>query len=88
MCLDDFLDISPTEFIEIYEKWLEIENIKRQEEWNRARWTVFKTLCPPDKKMITIFDIEHFKWDPAAPEVPISSKDSFEKAKRKYGKRL
>lgn len=88
MCLDDFLDISPSEFAEIYESWLEIEKSKYQEEWNRARWMIFRTLCPPDKKQITIFDIERFDWDPAAPEEPKSTKERFEELKKKYGQRL
>ena len=88
MCLDDFLDISPAEFSEIYESWLEIENSKYREEWNRARWMVFKTLCPPDKKEITVLDIEQFEWDPKLPEVPISTPERFEEMKKKYGQRL
>ena len=77
--------------MEIHEKWIERETVRRQDEWNRARWMIFKTLCPPDKKKINVFDIEQFSWDPreAVPEsVPISNREKFEAATKKYGKRL
>ena len=91
MCLDDFLDISPSEFTEIHERWIEREKIREQNDWNRARWTVFKTLCPPEKKRINIYDIDQFDWDPKSEErgeVPISNKKTYEAVKKKYGQRL
>jgi hypothetical protein len=92
--LDDFLDLSPSEFSEAYESWLEVEKIRDRNEWDRARWTVFKTLCPPEKKRITIFDIESFEWDPkmAVKKAPPSTKERFEEMKKKMsldgGKRI
>jgi hypothetical protein len=89
ICLDDFLDISPTEFMAIHDKWLEREKLREQNEWVRARWQVFKTLCPPDKKQINVFDIEIFAWEKETiQEVPVSNRELFDKAIKKYGKRL
>jgi hypothetical protein len=89
MCLGDFLDISPTEFIEISKKYFEHERIREQNAWIRARWQVFKTLCPPDKKQINVFDIEIFAWEKeTVQEAPISNRGLFDKAVKKYGKRL
>lgn len=91
MCLDDFLDISPTEFTEIYESWQEREKRREQRAYETARWTVFKTLCPPQKNEINIYDIEMFIWEPGyepPKEVPVSTPERFEEMKKKYGQRL
>jgi hypothetical protein len=88
MSLDDFLAISPSEFSEIYASWLKLQETKEQNDWNRARWIVFKTLCPPDKKSINIFDIERFAWDPKAPVTEKSTRERFDELTKKYGKRL
>lgn len=70
----------------IHTSWTELEERRQRHNYEVARWTVFKTLCPPDKKSINIFDIEKFSWDPEdqAPEAPVSTKESYEKAKAKF----
>lgn len=84
------MDLTPAEFSDIHAKWAERERARDENEWFRARWMVFKTLCPPDKKMINIFDIEKFPWETTehTKEVPISNRELFEAAKKKYGQRL
>lgn len=88
MSLEDFLDISPFEFSEIHASWLELQEHREHNEWDRARWSIFKTLCPPDKKSITIYDIQDFEWDPQQKKAPISTRERFDELTQKYGKRL
>jgi hypothetical protein len=95
MSLDTFLAISPSEFSEIYAKWIEVkeaeaerERVKIQEAWEIARWTVWRTLCPPDKKELSVLDLREFSWDPKQPKAPKSTRERFEEMKKKYGQRL
>lgn len=88
MSLDDFLAISPIEFSAIYAAWLKLEELREHNKWIRARWSIFKTLCPPDKKSITVYDIEHFSWEPEPQKAPRSTREKFDELTKKYGKRL
>ena len=85
MSLETFLDLSPIEFSEAYESFLDMERLREQNAWNRARWSIFKSLCPPEKKMINIFDIELFEWDKKGEEIKTtpSTRERFEEMKNK-----
>jgi hypothetical protein len=67
MSLDTYLGLTPSQFQRAYELYL--EKIKSDREhaenvaWQVARWQVFRTLCPPDKKKISVFDLIELPGD-------------------------
>jgi len=69
MSLETYLGLTPSQFQRAYELYL--EKIKSDREhaenvaWQVARWQVFRTLCPPAKKQISVFDLIELPGDKA-----------------------
>ncbi len=61
--LETFLDLTPQQFLNAYNAFLDkIEADDLQAE-RRARMQVFKMLCPPGGKRISVFDLWYIKGD-------------------------
>jgi len=69
MSVEDYLALTPSQFAGAYKLFLEkIESDRNHAEmlsWQVARWHVFRSLCPPDKKKITVFDLLQLPGDEA-----------------------
>ncbi len=87
MRLDDFLDLTPGEFQDAYTSFLEAEQSKFRTNWEIARWQVFQTLCPPNKKQIAITDLAKFPWEKEnknTTKIKPSTPERFNKLKEKF----
>lgn len=84
--LEDFLSLTPFEFAEAWQKWVKQREHEQQQEWERVRMQVFWTLCPPQEKQITIYDINRFPWekDVVIPQQPASTEERFNQLKNKW----
>jgi hypothetical protein len=84
--LEDFLCLTPSEFSETWKVWLKNREHEEQQQWERMRMQVFWTICPPQKKQISIYDINRFPWetDVVIPQQPASTEDRFNKLKEKW----
>ena len=93
MSLEDYLGLTPYQFGKAYE--LFIQRIKRDREyttnemWQVARWQVFRMLCPPKQKRITIFDLIELPGDADLKKLkeanePKKDQDRFRKLKDKW----
>lgn len=67
MSLETYLQLTPYQFQKVYECYL--DKIKKDREyaenvaWQVGRWQVFRTLCPPTKKKIGVFDLIELPGD-------------------------
>lgn len=72
MSFDTWLKLTPAQFYKAYEDYQESEREKFEAEdlsrWRIARWQVWRTLCPPDKKSISQFDLITLPGDEAIKE--------------------
>lgn len=65
--LETYLSLTPFEFQEVHKAFIEKTTSNR--DWEEikdmrvARWQVFRTLCPPKKKEISIFDLIELPGD-------------------------
>ncbi len=48
--LDDFLDLTPFEFIAVKNRYLEQQYEQKKEQWEMTRWQVFRNICPPQPR--------------------------------------
>jgi len=53
--------------------------------WETARWQVWRTLCPPDKKEMSVRDLIEFPWEKEAIEASISTEEKFRATIKKFG---
>lgn len=61
--METFLSLTPQQFNEAYDKFIErIEADDIQAE-KRARLIAFRTVCPPSGKKLSIYDFWHIKGD-------------------------
>jgi hypothetical protein len=67
MSMESYLSLTPSQFQRAYELYLEkIKSDRDHAEnvaWQVARWQVFRTLCPPQKKKISVFDLIELPGD-------------------------
>lgn len=84
LALEDFLRLTPSEYNKAYESWLRHNEMREKQEWERARWMVFKAMTPPKKQQITVYDLIKFPWEGSAEDDERSSVDRFEELKRKW----
>lgn len=90
MSLDSYLGLTPSQFQRAYELYL--EKIKSDREhaenvaWQVGRWQVFRTLCPPDKKRISVFDLIELPGDERLrqAQAPKRRKDTPEKDEKRF----
>lgn len=61
MGLETFLSLTPDQFRDCYMQFLEAEKEKREADelarWQVARWQVWRSLCPPQGKKLSQFDM-------------------------------
>jgi hypothetical protein len=84
LALEDFLRLTPFEFSATYKHWLKHNEHQERMEWERARWSVFKAMTPPNKKQITMLDLIEFPWEKEIVKKTQSSKERFEQLKKKW----
>jgi hypothetical protein len=88
MSRDDFLSLRPDEFEYLYRHYQETDIQRREEsyrmQWESARWQVFRTLCPPDKKQITVYDLIEFPWEKEEIEKQKSTEERFRQVVKKF----
>jgi len=69
LSLETYLSLTPFQFQEAYNRYLEKVKSDREHAenvaWQVARWQVFRTLCPPQKKQISVFDLIELPGDEA-----------------------
>lgn len=67
MSLETYLQLTPYQFQKAYNNFIEKTKTDRQAHenvaWQVARWQVFRTLCPPKKKKINVFDLIELPGD-------------------------
>lgn len=67
MPLQDFLELTPGQFSEAYHAFRELREAERWQSelqaWQVARWQVWRTLAPPDKKEISVMDLIELPGD-------------------------
>ncbi len=59
----DWLALTPKQYTIFRDAWYRRSSAKERELWEVARWQVFRTLCPPAKKQISIKDLIEFPWE-------------------------
>ena len=69
MSYETFMQLSPEQFNEAYEAWRILVNAEREHReltaYRVARWQVWRTLAPPDKKEISVLDLIELPGDEA-----------------------
>lgn len=65
--LNDFLDLTPFDFIKAKCKYLEYQRDLQKERWEIARWQVFRSTCPPTARikngLLRPSDFIEFTWE-------------------------
>lgn len=89
MSLETFLELTPAQFSTAYAEFLnKIEADRRHSEltrWQVARWQVWRTLAPPQKKQISVRDLIELPGDEAVKkEATQSTPERFEELKKKW----
>ncbi|MGQ1889129.1 hypothetical protein ACT29H_01675 [Thermophagus sp. OGC60D27] len=85
--LDTFLNMTPFEFAEAWQLWVKNKEHEERLAWERTRMQVFWTICPPQKKQITPYDINRFPWEreiKTPHDAPMSTQERFEMLKKKW----
>jgi len=65
--LETYLSLTPFEFQEVYKSFT--EKTVSDREWEEikdmrvARWQVFRTLCPPQQKKVSVYDLVELPGD-------------------------
>jgi len=67
MSYESYLSLTPYQFRKAYELFLDkISKEREQSEltaWQVARWQVWRTLCPPEGKQISVLDLIELPGD-------------------------
>lgn len=83
----DWLALTPKQYSLFRESWHKRGAERERETWEVARWQVFRTLCPPAKKEVSIKDIITFPWEKvsgAKTIAPPTNKERFETLKDRW----
>lgn len=61
MSYESYLSLTPYQFRLAYEKFIDKVNKEREQQelnaWQVARWQVWRTLCPPEGKQLSVMDL-------------------------------
>ena len=61
MSYETYLELTPGQFRGAYKAFIDKVNSDRQHaentSWQVARWQVWRTMCPPQQKQISVFDL-------------------------------
>ena len=82
----DWLALTPKQYTIFRDAWYRKSSAREHETWEVARWQVFRTLCPPAKKQISITDLIEFPWEKqeAAKPTKESSTERFDNLKERW----
>lgn len=78
----DWIALTPQQYSLFRESHYRRQQRDERERWELARWQVFRTLCPPSGKRISLKDIITFPWEAA----PSGSHKGGEKNKDRFDK--
>ena len=90
--LDDFLNLTPFEFEAIqsayFEKIVADREWEENLQWQVARWQVWRNMCPPDKKQLSVIDLIELPGDEeikAQIKQRQTDAEKYKKAKSRFG---
>jgi hypothetical protein len=66
LALDDFLELTPFEYMEVKTEYNEHQNDIFRNEWEKSRWLAFRMAYPPDpngRKKVKVTDFVVFPWE-------------------------
>lgn len=67
MSYESYLSLTPSQFQGAYNRFLKKTTSDREHAenvaWQVARWQVWRTLCPPEQKKISVFDLIELSGD-------------------------
>lgn len=67
MSVDTYLSLTPYQFQKAYALFIDKVNKEREQEeltaWQVARWQVWRTLCPPPGKQLSVIDLIELPGD-------------------------
>jgi hypothetical protein len=90
MSMETYLQLTPYQFQKAYEYFLEKTRLDREHAenvaWQVGRWQVFRTLCPPNKKKISVFDLIELPGDQALKKSKAKRKGIPEKDENRFRK--
>lgn len=75
--LDDFLDLTPLDFLEAKASFVEYNESNEQKKWERIRWLAFHIAAPPKGVggMLRISDFGTFPWEKdETPEIDLKQR--------------
>lgn len=87
MSRNDFESCTPDEFDAVVKAYVNKQEQQTHLSWEQARFLALYMLMPHTKEKLTFKDIAVFPWekeDEAQKKVPISTRESFEKAKERF----
>ncbi|PKQ69398.1 hypothetical protein BZG01_00220 [Labilibaculum manganireducens] len=93
LSLESFLSLTPFEFQEAYMCFLKRQINDREWEYLKsmrvARWQIWRTLCPPKSKQISLMDLVELPGDKEALEQlkdtkEVSTQERFEELNKKW----
>jgi len=89
LSLNDFMDLTPFQFSEIYNRWRKKKEEEEKESWDRTRYLAFAAVLPHLKREIehtpqSVFPLPWDKKSPQAPPAPPSTRRRFEELKKKW----
>jgi hypothetical protein len=86
LSLDDFLDLTPSQFIDILIEWSKHEEEKYKNEWEQTRLILYVTALPhlKDPEKHTLQSLFPMRWDKKPVQPKPSTRERFEEVKRKW----
>lgn len=85
MNYETYCSLTPTQFQEAYRVFLKKTAKDRDQAelvaWQVARWQVWRSLCPPDLKKMSVLDLLQLPGDPN-PDAPVKKKKDPEKFRK------
>lgn len=86
LSLDDFLDLTPSQFLKVLTAWSEHEEVKEKSSWERARYMAYAMVIPhlDRKKRNTPQTVFPLPWDKKPQPAKPSTRERFEELKRKW----
>ena len=71
----DFMALTPQQYGLFRESHYKRGEREERDRWELARWSVFRQLCPPKGKTVSLKDIITFPWEEAASRAKAREKD-------------
>jgi hypothetical protein len=86
LSLDDFLDLTPSQFIDILIEWSKHEEEKYKSQWEQTRFLGYITVLPhlEKNKKHSPQSLFPMPWDKKPEQPKPSTRERFEEVKRKW----